>query len=74
MSGVETAEYDRIHTLDQGQLRLTTDSKSVEDLPSLPHTWPSKSPLLTTVDQPSVLQEHSIMPTESTALVPWLMT
>jgi hypothetical protein len=35
MSGIETADMNP-HTLDQGQLRLTTDSKSVEDLPSLP--------------------------------------
>jgi hypothetical protein len=56
MSGIETADMNP-HTLDQGQLRLTTDSKSVEDLPSLLHTWPSRPPLLTTVDQPSVLQE-----------------
>jgi len=66
MSGIEAADM-RPHTLDQGQ--ITTDSESVEDLPSLPsHTWPSKSPLPTIVDQHSVLQEHSIMPTESAAL------
>jgi hypothetical protein len=33
MSGIKTADM-RPHTLDQGQ--LTTDSESVEELPSLP--------------------------------------
>jgi hypothetical protein len=32
MSGIETADMRPPHTLDQGQ--LTTDSESVEDLPS----------------------------------------
>jgi hypothetical protein len=34
MSGIETADMRSSHTLDQGQ--LTTDSESVEELPSLP--------------------------------------
>jgi hypothetical protein len=56
MSGIETADM-RPHTLDRANSLLISS--------------PEKSPpsLRFLLDQPSVLQEHSIMPTKSAALL-----
>jgi len=64
MSGIKNRGYAH-HILDQGQ--LTADSELVKELPSLPSHLALQVSLIL-LDEPSVLQEHSIMPTESAAL------
>jgi hypothetical protein len=69
MSGTETADI-RPQALDQG--RLSSDSESVEDLPSLLSHVALQVPRFLLDQSSSVLQEHNIITTEyAPALLPY---
>jgi hypothetical protein len=59
-------DQNRGYMRSQRLVQLPTNFKSVEEPLSLPSLSPPRLRFL--LDQPSMLQEHSIMQTESTAL------